>query len=149
MSLKKDLENALKDAMRSGDDVRKRTIRMALAGIKLVEVEKGKSLDDDDVMAILHKEIKSRQETIADAQRGGREDLVQGNLDDIKELQSFLPQAYTPAELETLVRSVIAEVGAHSMTDMGKVMKELTPRLQGRATPGEASQLVRQLLQQS
>lgn len=146
MGLKNELENGLKEAMRSGDDVRKRTIRMALAATKLLEVEKGQPLDENGMLAVLQKELKSREETIAEAKRGGREDLVQENEAEIQVLRSYLPQPFTPTELENLVHQAIAEVGATSQVDMGKVMKILTPRLQGRATGGDASNLVRKLL---
>jgi uncharacterized protein YqeY len=147
MDLKNALESALKDAMRSGDDVRKRTVRMALAAIRLTEIEKGKPLDDAGMMAILQKEIKSRQESIAEAHQANRPDLVAASEAEIKVLESYLPTQLTPQELEALARQAIAEAGAASPADMGKVMKLLTPRLQGRATGAQASQLVRQLLQ--
>lgn len=149
MGLKADLENGLKDAMRSGDTVRKGTIRMALAATKLMEVEKGKPLDENGMLAILQKELKSREETITEAKRGGREDLVQENEAEIEVLRSYLPQPFTPTELENLVRQAIAEAGATSPAEMGKVMKILTPRLEGRATGGETSNLVRRLLSPS
>jgi uncharacterized protein YqeY len=149
MSLKIELENGLKDALRKNDDVRKRTIRMAMATAKLLEVEKRKPLDDNGMLAVLHKELKSREETIAEAKRGGREDLVEANQAEIQVLRSFLPQPFSPDELEILVRQAITETGASTMADMGKVMKVLTPRLEGRATGGEASNLVRKLLSAS
>jgi len=146
MSLKIELENGLKDALRKSDEVRKRTIRMAMATAKLLEVEKGKPLDDNDILAVLQKELKTREETITEAKRGGREDLVEANQAEIQVLRAFLPQPLSPNELEALVRQVITETSASTIADMGKVMKVLTPRLEGRATGGEASNLVRKLL---
>lgn len=146
MALKDELENGLKDALRSGDDVRKRTIRMAMATAKLLEVEKGKALDDNGMLSVLQKELKTREESISEAKRGGREDLVADNEAEIKILRSFMPQPLSPDELEALARQAISEGGATSMTDMGKVMKILTPRLEGRASGGEASNIVRKLL---
>lgn len=132
--------------MRAGDEVRKRTLRMVLSSIRLAEVEKGKPLDDAGLLAILHKEVKSRRESIADAQRANRPDLIQGSEAEIAVLETFLPKAMTVEELEEIVRQVIAEVGAASPRDMGQVMKLLLPRLQGRVAGDQASQVVRRLL---
>lgn len=147
MTTKADLESALKDAMRSGDEVRKRTIRMALASIRFSEIEKGSPLDENGLMAVLQKEVKSHQEAIADAQKARRPDLASQSQAEIDVLQTFLPQPYSQEELQGLARQAIAEAGATSPADMGKVMKILTPRLLGRATGSQASQVVRQLLQ--
>jgi hypothetical protein len=147
MSTKSELESALKDAMRSGDDLRKRTLRMALSAIRLAEVDKGIALDDAAVLSLLQKEIKSRQESIEDARRANRPDLEEASLAEIAVLQDFLPRQLTPAELEALAKEAIVEVGATSMKEMGLVMKVLVPRLQGRAPGDQASQVVRRLLQ--
>ena len=147
MDLKIQLESSLKDAMRAKDDVRKRTIRMALSAIRLVEIDKGKALDEAGLLAMLQKEVKSRHEAISEAQHAKRPDLVSASEDEIKVLETFLPQQFTPQELEALARQAIAEANATSPADMGKVMKLLTPRLQGRANGAQASQLVRELLQ--
>ena len=147
MDIKTQLANDLKDAMRSRDDVRKRTVRMALSAIKLSEIDKGSPLDESAQMAVIQKEVKSRNESIADAQRAGRPDLTAAAQAEIAVLEGYLPKPFTPEELEALVRQAITEAGASSPAEMGKVMKILTPRLQGRATGAQVSQLVRQLLQ--
>ncbi|MBN2256668.1 MAG: GatB/YqeY domain-containing protein [Anaerolineaceae bacterium] len=147
MTIKTKLENALKDAMRSNDEVARRTIRMALSAIKLAEVEKGTLLEDNDLAAILHKEIKSRKETIQEAEKATRLDLVEAAKADILVLEKYLPKAMDPAELERITREVIHEVGATGITDMGKVMKALLPRLEGRAPNDQVSHLVRLILQ--
>ena len=147
MALKDQLNNAVKDAMRAGDDLRKTTLRMALSAIKFAEVQKGGPLDDPDVLGILQKEIKLRHEAIEDAQKAGRLDLETAANDEIAILQVFLPQPLTPQELEQMVRAAIAETGASSMRDMGKVMGTLTPRTRGRADGKTVSDLVKQLLQ--
>jgi len=146
MSLKTDLEDSLKQALRSGDDVRKRVIRMALAAIKLSEVEKGKSLDDAMIISVLQKELKAREETIAEAEKAGRADLIIENQAEIAVLREFLPQPLSQAELEALAQQAIEETGAVSPSDMGKVMKLLLPRLEGRASGSAASDVVRKLL---
>jgi len=145
MSLKQTMENALKDAMRANDDVRKRTLRMALSAIRMAELDRGE-LDDPALMAIVQKEIKLRQEAIEDARRAARPDLEASNQDEIKVLLLFLPQPLTEPELEELARQAIAEAGATGPREMGQVMKILVPRLQGRATGDQASQMVRKLL---
>jgi len=147
MDIKTQLANDLKDAMRSRDEVRKRTVRMALSAIKLSEIDKGSPLDESAQMAVIQKEVKSRNESIADAQRAGRPDLTAAAQAEIVVLEGYLPKPFTPEELEALVRQAITEAGASSPAEMGKVMKILTPRLQGRATGAQVSQRVRQLLQ--
>jgi uncharacterized protein len=146
MDKKTQLENALKEAMRSGDEVKKRTLRMAISSIRLAEVDTGSALPDSAVMAILQKELKSRQETIEEAKRANRPNLADSTREEIAVLETFLPQQLTEQELENLARQAIDETGASSPTDMGKVMKALMPRLQGRATGDQASQAVRMLL---
>jgi hypothetical protein len=147
MDLREQLESSLKESMRAGDDVRKRTLRMALSSIRLAEIDKGARLDDSGVMAILQKEIKSRHEAITDAERANRPDLIRESQAEIAVIENFLPKAMSPAELEELARQVIAEVGAANIKEMGQVMKVLVPRLQGRASGDQASQAVRRLLQ--
>jgi uncharacterized protein YqeY len=147
MNIKTQLENTLKEAMRSKDEPRKRTVRMALAAIRLAEIDHRSPLDEAGVLGVLQKEVKSRNESIADAQRAGRSDLVEENQVEIAILESFLPSPFSAPELEALVKEAIAEAGAQSVGDLGKVMRLLTPRLQGRATGAQASQVVRQLLQ--
>jgi len=132
--------------MRAQDDLRKRTLRMALSAIRLAEIESKQTLDDATVMAVLQKEVKSRQEAIAEAKKANRPDLVEAAQAEIEVLQSYLPQPFSAAELEQLAREAIAEAGATSPRDMGQVMKILMPRLQGRATGSEANQVLRRLL---
>ncbi|HEX9616114.1 MAG TPA: GatB/YqeY domain-containing protein [Anaerolineales bacterium] len=146
MTTKVDLENSLREAMRSGDAVRKRTLRMALSAIRLAEVEKRVALDEPAVLAILQKEIKSRRESISDAEQAGRPDIAAEAETEISILEGYLPQPLSPAELEAMARAAIDEVGATSPREMGQVMKILMPRIQGRADGALASQIVRQLL---
>lgn len=146
MNTKGKIENDMKDAMRNKDEVRKRTLRMVLSEIKLAEVAKGDALDEAEITVILQKEVKSRREAIADAERANRPDLVVDANADITILETYLPQPLTPAELEALAQEAIEETGATSIREMGQVMKMLMPRLEGRATGQEASQTVRKLL---
>ena len=147
------LESDLKDAMRANDDLRKRTLRMALSAIQYAEVERGaefyrnSALDENAILAILQKEVKMRQEAIAEAQYANRPDLEEASKAEIAVLAPYLPKSFSSEELETYAKQAIAEVGATSPQEMGKVMKVLMPRLQGRATGDQASQVVRRLLQ--
>ena len=140
------LENALKDAMRAGDDVRKRTLRMALAAVRQAEIDRQTALDEAAVLAILQKEIKTRRESIDEARQAGREELAVASEAEIDVLQAFLPKDMSADELRALVQAAIAETGAAGPTDMGKVMKALMPRIQGRAPGDQVSQMVRELL---
>lgn len=147
MDTKAKLENDLKDAMRSGDDTRKRTIRMVLAAIKQSEIDKQVTLDEAGVIGILQKEVKTRRESLEEAQKAGRVDLAASSEAEIQVLNGYLPKAMESAELTALVESVIAEIDATTPADMGKVMKALLPRVAGRATNDQVSQVVRGLLQ--
>lgn len=142
-------EDELKQAMRSGDDLRKRTLRMVLAAIKLAEVERRGQLDEAGLVAVLQREVKTRQETIADAEKAKREDLVRAAQEELDLLQAYLPQPLKPEELEALARQAIAATGASGPQDMGRVMKELMPQVQGRADGKAVSTLVRDLLASS
>jgi len=146
MSTKTRLETDMREALRHGDDRRKSTLRMALASIKLAEIDKGAPLVEGEALALLHKEVKSRRESIADAERAGRPELAAEARSEIAILETYLPRPFSEAELEELARQVIAEVGASSGREMGLVMKALVPRLEGRATGSQASQVVRKLL---
>jgi hypothetical protein len=147
MITKAQLETALKEGLRSGDELLKNTVRMVLSSIKLMEIEKGTPLDETGIASVLQKEVKSRRESIVDAQRANRPDLVASAEAEIAILESFLPKAMASEELETLARQTVQEVGATSLREMGQVMKVLIPRLQGRASGDQASQAVRKLLQ--
>ena len=146
MDTKNQIENDLKDAIRAGDNLRKITLRSAMAAMKLSEVQKGKPLDDNEVSRILQKEIKSYQETISDSQTANRPDLVDTAKSQISILEKYLPASLSDEELEALTREVIGEVNATSPADMGKVMKALMGKIQGRATGDRANQIVRRLL---
>lgn len=149
MPTKESLEADLKQAMRAGDDVRKRTLRMVLSAIKLAEVEKRSALDGPALLGVLQKEIKTRRESIADAERAHRDDLIAATQAELAVLHSFLPQALTQEDLEEMVRQAIEEVGASGPQDMGKVMKTVIPRIQGRADGKVVSDLVRTRLTQA
>ena len=147
MSIKTQLNESMKDAMKSGDEVRKRTVRMALAAVKQAEVDKRIELDDAAVMSILQKEVKNRRESLEEAKKVNRADLIEANEAEIHVLQAFLPKAMPAEELRALVQAAIAETGAASPADMGKVMKSVMPKVAGRAPNDMVSATVRELLQ--
>ena len=147
MSIKNQLNDSMKDAMKSGDEVRKRTVRMALAAVKQAEVDKRIELDDAAVLSLIQKEIKNRRESLEEAKKANRTDLVEANEAEINVLQAFLPKAMPAEELRALVQAAIAETGASSPADMGKVMKTVMPRVAGRAPNDMVSATVRELLQ--
>jgi uncharacterized protein len=147
MSIKTQLNESMKDAMKSGDEVRKRTVRMALAAVKQVEVDKRIELDDTAVMNLLQKEIKNRRESLEEAMKANRPDLIEANEAEINVLQAFLPKAMPVEELRALVQDAITETGAASPADMGKVMKIVMAKVAGRAPNDMVSATVRELLQ--
>jgi uncharacterized protein len=149
MDTKTKLEASLKDAIRANDDLRKRSIRMVIAAIRFAEVENSQPTDDAAQLAILQKEIKSRRESIQEAEKAGRPDLVKASQDEIGVLEEYLPKQLTPDELQNLVQQAVTEADAKSPADMGKVMKILIPRVQGRAPGDQVSRVVRQILQNS
>lgn len=147
MDIKTQLNNALKESMKAGDEVRKRTVRMVLAAIKQAEIDRRITLDEPTILGILQKEIKMRKESLEEAQKAGRENLVQDAQAEIGVLNTFLPAGLGADELRALVKSAIAETGASSAADMGKVMKALLPKVAGRAPGDQVSAIVRELLQ--
>ena len=147
MDIKTKLSDSVKDAMRTNDEVRKRTLRMTLAAIKQVEVDKRVVLDDMAVIALIQKEIKNRREALDEAKKANRPDLAEANEAEIKVLEVFLPQAMPAEELRVVVQAAIAETGASQPSDMGKVMKVVMGKVAGRAPNDMISQMVRELLQ--
>jgi uncharacterized protein len=147
MTIKTQLNDSLKDAMKSGDEVRKRTVRMAMASIKQVEVDKRVELDDAAVTGILQKEVKNRRESLEEARKANRADLIEANEAEIRVLEAFLPKAMPAEELRAMVQAAITETGASTPADMGKVMKVVMPKVAGRAPNDMISTTVRELLQ--
>jgi uncharacterized protein YqeY len=146
MITKQTLEDDLKEAIRSGDNVKKRTLRMVISTVKLAEVDKQSSLSSDELLGIIQKEVKSRQETIDEAEEFGRQTLVDSTQAEIDLLHDYLPEALTQEELEEIVLETINETGASGPQDMGNVMKAIMPKIRGRADGKAVSALVQQKL---
>jgi hypothetical protein len=154
MTIKNQLNDSMKDAMKSGDEVRKRTVRMVLAAVKQAEVDKQSNpadkraeLDEMTIMNLIQKEVKNRREAVEEARKANRADLIEANEAEIAVLEAFLPKAMPDDELKAIVQAAIAETGAASPADMGKVMKIVMGKVAGRAPNDKISGTVRELLQ--
>jgi uncharacterized protein len=148
MTLKEKIENDLHDAMRSNNDLSKNTIRMLLSSIKLIEIEKHTALEDQEILSVIQKEIKMRNETIVEVNASGRADLLEKAQQEIEFLQRYLPAQLSDEDIQNIVRSVIAEVGASNIKDMGLVMKNVLPKIGGRASTERVSNSVKNYLSQ-
>jgi len=138
--------DAVKAAMRAGDKQRLAALRMVSAAIKQQEVDTRRELSDEDVLGVLGKMVKQRREALDQYEQAGREDLASRERDEIAVISEFLPQPLSESEIDALVDEAIAETGAASVRDMGKVMATLKPRLQGRADMGSVSARVKNRL---
>ena len=146
MSLKEQLANDLKDAIRQRDEPRKIAIRLTLTAIKNAEVEKGSELDDAAVLTQIAKQVKQRRESIDAYKKAERQDLVAQEESELAVLQVYLPKQLSREELTQAAREVIAEVGASGPGDKGKVMSVLIKRLAGRAEGREINEVVTEIL---
>lgn len=149
MTLQERLVEEMKEAMRSGLAEKLSVIRMVRSSLKNREIERGKGtpLTDADVMEVIQSGIKQRRDSIDQFRKGDRADLVAKEEQEIVILQGFLPPPLTTGELEALVRAAVGEVGASGAKDMGKVMKAVMPRLQGRAEGGAVNATVKRILE--
>lgn len=142
-ALKAQITAAMKDAMRAKDKERLGTIRMILAEFQRVEVDERIELDNTRTLAILDKMAKQRRDAAQQFRDAGRDDLADQEEREIAVIQEFLPQPLTEAEINQLIEAAMADTGANSMQDMGKVMGVLKPQVQGRADMGAVSKLIK------
>ena len=143
MTLKQQLEQDLLDNMRKKDEIGRNTLRMIIAAIKLFEVEKNTPIDDQSLSNIIQKEIKIRRDSIIEFEKGKRDDLIESTNKEIAFLEKYLPKQLSDLEIEEIIKSTIAEVGAKTPSDMGKVMKAALPRLSGQASSDRVSRIVK------
>ena len=149
MSLKEQLFNDLKTAMKEKDTVRKEVIQIVRAGILQIEKdEKIDNLDDDSVLTVISKEIKKINDVLPDFEKAQRQDLIDEANKKIELLKAYLPEQLSEAEIEEIVSETIKSVGAKSVRDMGKVMGAVTARTKGRAANKIVSDVVKKMLQQ-
>ncbi len=146
MSLKDKLTEDLKQAMRQGDELGRSTLRLVMAAIKNAEIEKRRELEEGELLAIIAKEAKQRHESIDQFERGGRQDLVDREEAELQILLAYLPEQLSREEIEAQARQIIEEVGATSPAQMGQVMRQLMPLMQGKADGKLVSQVVKELL---
>ena len=146
MSLKADITNDMKTAMKAGEKERLATIRLIMAAIKQLEVDGQKELDDTEVLAALDKMAKQRRESITQFQNAERDDLVAAEQAELDIIQTYLPEPLSEDEIDRLIKQAIENSGAESMKDMGKVMGQLKPQLQGRADMGKVSGQIKSML---
>ena len=146
MSLRQTFEEAMFESMRKRDDLTRDTLRMVLTAIKQAEVDARKPLDDAGILPIIQREIKIRKETLSELEGSGRTDLIEKALSEINVLERYLPAQLSDEEISALALRVIQENSANAPSDMGKVMKNLLPLVQGKASPDRVSQIVRKLL---
>ena len=145
-SLKEKLNSDLKRAMKRGDTVRRSVIRLVLAAVKNVEIARQTTLEDTDILGIIAKEARQRQESIDAFRQGDRHDLVVKEEEELTILREYLPKQVSREEIIVAARQIIAEVGAEGSRDKGKVMPKLIAQLKGKADGREINAVVTELL---
>jgi uncharacterized protein len=146
MTLRDRIEAAMRDAMRARDDQRTQTLRMAMAAAQNRRIALGRDLTDDEVVDVLTKQVKQRRESVEMYRGGGREDRAALEEAEAAILAEFLPEQLGESDVESLARAAIAETGASSPADLGRVMGRLSPQTKGRADGRMVSEVVRRLL---
>ena len=146
MSLNAQIKNDIKDAMRAKEIVKRDTLRNIQASIKQIEVDERREVTDTDVETVLMKYLKQREDAKAQFAEAGRNDLVEKEDAEIAIVKAYLPEPMDDAELESVLKEVIASVGAESMKDMGKVMGAAKASIGSRADGGRINQMVKKLL---
>lgn len=147
MDLKQQLRDDVATAMREGDAERRDTLRLVLAAVQQEEIDRQVVLDNSGVEAVLAKQAKQHRESIEDAEKAGRFDLVAQEEAELAIIEPYLPQLMTEDEIRAVAADVISELGASGVQDTGRVMGRLMPELKGRADGRLVSQVVRELLQ--
>ena len=146
MSLKEKLQEDLKSSMKNKDTIRKSVVTLIRAAIKQHEVDNRVELADDAIIDIISKQLKQRKDSLAEFEKANRDDLVEETKSEIQVLEGYLPQQLSEEELEKIVIETIAEVGATSMKDIGKIMATIKPKTAGRAEGRKINELVKKNL---
>ena len=147
MSLKEQLFADLKTAMKEKDTVRKDTVQLIRSGILQIEKDKKIELDEDGVLDVIAKQLKSRRDCLPEYEKSGRQDLIDKLNREIEILLGYLPEQLSEEEIQKIVEEAVAESGAASVKEMGKVMAIVTPKVKGRADNKVVGNLVRKMLQ--
>jgi uncharacterized protein YqeY len=147
MSLSDRLNEDMKQAMRGQEKFRLSVIRMVRSSIKNVEIDLRRSLEDNEVLDILNRELKQRKDSLQDFEKAGRDDLVDALKVEIEIIAEYMPTQLTEDEITVIVKQTIQETGASTKADMGKVMGALMPKVKGRSDGKLVNQVVQQLLQ--
>ncbi|MDD6135178.1 MAG: GatB/YqeY domain-containing protein [Selenomonadaceae bacterium] len=147
MSLKEQLTNDMKEAMKNHEKDRLAVIRMVRGAIRQQEIDGQKELGDEDIIAVLSKEVKMRKDSMEEFKKGGREDLVEKTQAEIDVLMPYLPAQLSEEEVRELVKAAVEQTGAATAKDMGKVMGVLMPKVKGRADGKRVNTIVRSFLQ--
>ncbi len=146
MALKDQIRNDIKEAMKAKDTERRDALRLLSSAMKQIEVDERKDLSDDDVIKIIQKQVKQRNDAASQYKDAGRDDLYDKEIAEIKIYEPYLPAQLSDSELEAAVKSIIEKVGATSMKEMGKVMGAANTELAGQADGKRISSCVKQLL---
>lgn len=146
MSIKEQLKEDLKSAMKDKDTVRKNVVQLIKAGVLQVEKDKQVTLDDEGVLDVIAKQLKQRRDSLPDYEKSGRTDLITQLKREMEILMGYLPAQLTHEELEQIVKDAVLATGATTVKDMGKVMAEVMPKTKGRADGKEINQIARGLL---
>lgn len=146
MTLKTNIQNDMKTAMKAGDKDRLKVVRLILSEVKQIEIDKRIEIDDPGVLVVLEKMVKQRRDSVTQFKAGNREDLADIELAEIEVLKTYLPEPLDPAALEQIIADAILECDASSMKDMGKVMAIIKAKAQGRANIGAVSAQVKSRL---
>ncbi len=146
MALKEKLMEDLKAAMKDKDVIRKNTVQMVRSAVLQYEKDNLCELDDEGILDVVARELKKRRDVLPEYEKSGREDLIADMNKEIETLLAYLPAQLTAEELEVIVADAIAEVGATSMKDMGKIMAAVMPKTRGRADGKMINQIVKEKL---
>ncbi len=146
MALKETLLNDLKASMKAKDKIRKQTITMIRAAVLQIEKDTHEELDDEAITQVIAKQLKQRRDAMSDFEKAGRDDLIEQTNREIEVIETYLPKQLSHDEIAQIVSETIAETGAQSPKDMGKLMKVLMPKVSGRADGKQVSQIVKEQL---
>jgi len=149
MTLKGQIQDDMKTAMKAGDKDRLKAVRLILAAINQIEVDQRTELDDAAILGVLNKMVKQRRDSIEQFRNGGRDDLVEIEQDEIAVIENYLPEQMSDEELDAMISKAISDTGAESIRDMGKVMGAVKAQAEGRADMAQVGTKVKNLLGQS